>query len=117
MRKCKYHMKIWGINDLLPSLVHPDLVLYRLTVGTVPIPAGIIVDFYMSAILALGDGDPQAAGLAVHDGMCCLLLDREGSRGSTKGFPVLLKDLLDLILGHDIHLPVCPGGLRHRLYH
>ena len=110
-------VKIWGINDLLPALIHPDLFLYRLAVRTVPIPTGIIVDYYVSAVLVLGDRDPQVAGLAVHDRMCCHLLDREGSRGSTKGFPVLLKDLLDLILGYDIHLPVCPAGLQHKLYH
>ena len=68
MWKCKYHMKIWGIDYLGPAFIYPDLFVDGLTVWTVPVTAGIIVEFCMSAVRALRDIDAELAGLAVEDG-------------------------------------------------
>lgn len=50
MGKGKHHMKIRRINDFSPAFIHPDFLLYSLSVRTVTVAAGIIVDFHMSAI-------------------------------------------------------------------
>ena len=52
-------MEIGSVNDFLPSFVHPDFLVYSLTDGAVPIPAGIIMGFCISAFCA--DADVAAA--------------------------------------------------------
>ncbi len=67
VRKCKYHMEVRGINDFRPAFIHPDFFQDGLTVGAVPVAAGIIVEFHVSAFAALADIDPKPAGLAGED--------------------------------------------------
>lgn len=55
MWKSKYHMKVRGVNYLCPTFINPDLFLYSLTVRTVPVAAGIIVELGMPAVRALGN--------------------------------------------------------------
>lgn len=71
----KYHMKIGGVNDLCPALIHPDFFLESLTVRAVTVTAGIIVDFRMSAFLT--DTDIAAGGrrFAGHQIVSGLTLD------------------------------------------
>lgn len=59
MGQGKDHMEIRGIDDFRPTFVHPDFLVYSLTDGAVPVPAGIIVDFCMPAFGA--DADITAA--------------------------------------------------------
>ena len=42
--ECEHHMEVRGVNNFRPALVHPDLFEDGLTVGAVPVPAGIIVE-------------------------------------------------------------------------
>ena len=59
MRQGKDHMEIRGIDNFSAAAVHPDLFIDSLAVGTITIPAGIIVDLRMSAFGA--DADITAA--------------------------------------------------------
>ena len=68
VRKSKHHMEVRGVNDFRPAFIDPDLFEYSLTDGAVPVPAGIIVEFHVSAFAALADVDPKPAGLAGQDG-------------------------------------------------
>lgn len=63
----KHHMEVRGINDFRPAFINPDLFEHSLTDGAVPVPAGIIVEFHVSAFAALTDVDPKPAGLAGED--------------------------------------------------
>lgn len=117
MRERKYHMEIGGINNLRTALICPDLVLQSLAAGAAAVPAGVVVDLQVAAVLALGDGEAEAAGLTVHYGMSGLFLVREERRQRGKGFPAKLKNLPNGILSHDTHQPVCPEGLWPRLCH
>ena len=67
MRKSKHHMEVRGVNDFRPAFINPDFFQYSLTDGAVPVPAGIIVEFHVSAFAALADVDPKPAGLAGKD--------------------------------------------------
>lgn len=64
MWKCKDHMEIGRVNDFCPAFIHPDLLIYRLTVRAVTVPTGIVVEFKVPAVRALGNVDPQFPGLA-----------------------------------------------------
>ena len=43
MGKCKYHMKVRGINNLCPSFIHPDFFQDSLAVRTVTVAAGVVM--------------------------------------------------------------------------
>lgn len=75
MGKCEYHMKVRGIDHFCPAFVYPDFFLYSLTVGTVPVAAGVIVKFHMPAVRALGDIYPELSGFTVQDGPGGFTLD------------------------------------------
>ena len=68
MWKCKDHMEIGRVNDFCPAFIHPDLLVYCLTVRAVTVPAGTVVEFKAPAVRALGNVDPQFPGLAGKDG-------------------------------------------------
>ncbi len=51
--KGEHHMEIRGVDNLRPAFVHPDLLLDSLAFGTVTVSAGIIVEFYVSAVRTL----------------------------------------------------------------
>ena len=53
MGKCKYHMKVRGINDLGFSFIHPDLFQDCLAVRAVTISAGVVMYFHMPAVRTL----------------------------------------------------------------
>lgn len=53
------HVEIRCVNDFCPAFVHPEFLVDSLAIGTVPVPAGIIVDFCMPAFGA--DADITAA--------------------------------------------------------
>ncbi len=59
MRKGKNHMEVRGVNDFSPAFIHPGLFLHGLAVGAVAVTAGIIVEFNMAAVRALGKIDPK----------------------------------------------------------
>jgi len=65
MRYCENDVEVWGINHFCTSFIHPDFLLYGLAVGTVPVTAGIVAQFRMAAVSALGKVDAQTPGLAV----------------------------------------------------
>ena len=67
MRERKHHMEVRGVNDFRPAFINPDFFAYSLTDGAVPVPAGIIVEFQVSAFAALTDIDSKPAGLAGKD--------------------------------------------------
>lgn len=69
MWKSKDHMKVRGVNDLSPAFIDPDLFLYSLTVGAVPVTAGIIVEFGMPTVGALGNIYPEFPGFTVEDSL------------------------------------------------
>ena len=50
--KCEYHMEIRGINHFCSALVNPEFLINGLTVGAVPVAAGIVVYLHMFAITA-----------------------------------------------------------------
>lgn len=59
MGKGKYHMKVRGVNHLGPAPVDPDFFLYGLAVGAVAATAGILMEFDMAAVRALGKIDSK----------------------------------------------------------
>lgn len=71
----KDKVKIRGINHFCPALVYPDFLQDSLAVGTVTVSAGIVMEFHMAAVRALGDVDSQTSGLAVEDGTGGFALD------------------------------------------
>ena len=54
-------MKIGGINYLSPAFICPYLPINRLAVRAVTVPAGIIMEFGMSAVRALGNVDAKGS--------------------------------------------------------
>ena len=82
--KCKDHMEIGRVNDFCPAFIHPDLLIYRLTVRAVTVPTGIVVEFKVPAVRTLGDVDPQCPGLAGKDGPGSFLLYKRGAGGRRK---------------------------------
>ena len=68
MGESKHHVEVRGINDFRPAFIHPDFFQYSLTDGAVPVPAGILVEFHVSAFAALTDIESKPAGLTCQDG-------------------------------------------------
>ena len=67
MWKREYHMEIGRIDHFRPALVHPDLFFDSLTVWTVTVAAGVIVEFHMPAVWTLGNIYPKFSGFTVQD--------------------------------------------------
>ena len=67
VRECTHHMEVRGVNDFRPAFINPDLFQDSLTAGTVPVTAGIIVEFHVPAFAALADIDSKPAGLTGED--------------------------------------------------
>lgn len=65
MRKRKDYMKIRGVDYFCPAFVDPDFFVDSLTVGVVAVPAGIVMDLGMSAILADAKAVSRRTGLAM----------------------------------------------------
>ncbi len=69
MRQSKNHMEIRGIDNLSPAFVHPDFVRDGLTIGTVPVSAGVAVHLNKTAVRTPADMIPQLSGFAADDGI------------------------------------------------
>ena len=74
VRECKHHMEVRGANDFRPALVHPEFFADSLTDGTVPVTAGILVEFHVPAFPARADIDTKSSGFAGKDCMGSFLL-------------------------------------------
>lgn len=112
--KCKHHMEVRGVNDFRPAFINPDLFQDSLTVGTVPVAAGIIVELHVSAFPALADIDAKPAGLAGEDraGSFSLFIRLEMS-GLTVILIGILPYLLDLEVTQWNHLR---SGQKERIH-
>ena len=65
MGQCKNHMKVGGVDNFGPAFIHPNFFQYSLTVGTVTVAAGVVVDFHMPAVSTLTEVTAKLTGLAV----------------------------------------------------
>ena len=68
MGKCKHHMKVGRIDDFSPSFIHPDFFKDSLTVRTVSVSTGVVVDLHMSTVCTLTDAAAKFSSLAVQKG-------------------------------------------------
>ena len=75
MRKRKDHMKVRGVDDFSPALVHPDFFVDGLTVRAVTVTAGIIVELQMATVLTLRNVDAKVTGFAAEDSTRSFPLD------------------------------------------
>ena len=75
MWKSEYHMEVGGIYDFRPAFVHPDFLIYSLAVGAAAAVAGIIVEFHMPTVRALGNIDSEFSGFTVQDRLGSFALD------------------------------------------
>jgi hypothetical protein len=111
MRKGKDHMKVRGVNDFSPAFVHPDLFVDNLTVRTVTVTAGIVMEFQMTAVRTLGNVHTQSARLTVHDSSGSFFLDIRLER--TRSTVIRIRRVPDLVyfgIIHVRHLPSCQKG-------
>ena len=69
-------MEIRCINDFRLPFIDPNFLKDGLTVGTVAVPAGVVVDGDMSTVLAGGDGATHRGRFTVQDGTGSLELHR-----------------------------------------
>ncbi len=116
VRECKHHMEVRGVNDFRPAFIHPDFFQDGLTVGAVPVAAGIIVERYMSALHAFADIDSELAGLTGQDGAGSffLIFGLEMS-GLAVIIIRILPDLLNFEITHGKHLRSGQKGTSHFL--
>lgn len=75
MWKGEYHMEVGSINDFCHAFVYPDLLIHSLTVWAAAVTAGIIVEFHMPAVRALGNIDSEFSGFTVQDRLGNFALD------------------------------------------
>ena len=68
-------MEVGSINDFCPAFVYPYLLIHSLTVGAAAVVAGIIVEFHMPAVRALGNIDSEFSGFTVQDRLGNFALD------------------------------------------
>ena len=57
----EYHMKIGGIDYLSPAFIYLEFPINRLAIRAVTVAAGIIMEFCMSAVRALGNVDAKGS--------------------------------------------------------
>ena len=115
MWKCKDHMEIGRVNDFCPAFIHPDLLIYRLTVRAVTVPTGIVVEFKVPAVRALGNVDPQFPGLAGKDGHGSFLLYKRGAGSLAQEILIgVFPDTSDLQVTHPESLPSFQKDLGQR---
>ena len=108
MGKRKYHMKVRRVNHLSTTFVHPELLVDGLAVRAVSVSAGVIVEFQMAAVRALGNVYPKIPGFAVEDSPGSFSLNiRQMAGFFSKGQIRSLPDLLDFRISHGTSLPSC----------
>ena len=103
-------MEIRGIDNFSAAAVHPELFIDSLAVGTITIPAGIIVGLRMSAFRA--DTDIAAAffGSASDDCMSCSPLCFGLVVFFTEPAIRRTEDILYHEVRHGYHLPAGQKG-------
>jgi len=69
MRECKNHMEVRGVYDFGSAFVHPDFLHDCLTVGTVTVSTGIIVDLGKPTLRTLAGIASKLTGFAVQNGV------------------------------------------------
>jgi hypothetical protein len=94
MRDGKYHMVIRCIYDLGPAFVHPEFFQDCLTVGTVPVTAGVEVGFSVATFITNAHVAAHVPGLASDDGIGGFHLFHGRMAGCGIAIPGLVKDLL-----------------------
>ena len=112
MRQCKDHMKVRSIHDFCSAFVNPDFFRNCLTVGTVAIFAGVVVDLYMATIGTLVYIVSKISSFAVYYRTRCLILYLGTQRVFfAKCIIRKIPDLLYLRIIHVQHLPSCREDL------
>ncbi len=104
MGKCKHHMKVGRIDDFSPSFIHPDFFKDSLTVRTVSVSTGVVVDLHMSTVCTLTDAAAKFSSLAVQNGMRSLFLDTRLVMPAGEVFVGRLPDLGDFTVCQSTHL-------------
>ena len=67
MRQGKDYVVVRCVNDLRTAFVNPQFLFHGLTVGTVAVATGIVVDLKVSAVITAGNIVTELPGLTVQD--------------------------------------------------
>jgi len=67
MGQGKDYMVVRCVNDLRTAFVNPQFLFHGLTVGTVAVATGIVVDLKVSAVITAGNIVTELPGLTVQD--------------------------------------------------
>lgn len=106
MGEGKHHMEVGGVNDFRPAFIHPDFFEDCLAAGTVPVPAGIIMELHAAAFGACTDIDAEAAGFAGKDGTGSFLLLIGLEMSGLAELPIRIQPyFLNFEVTHGRHLP------------
>lgn len=106
MGECEDHMEIRGVDDFRPAFIHPDFFEDCLAAGTVPVPAGIIMELHAAAFGACTDIDAEAAGFAGKDGTGSFLLLIGLEMSGLAELPIRIQPyFLNFEVTHGRHLP------------
>ena len=106
MRKRKDHMKIRRVNDYGYTFIHPEYYFDSLTVRTVPVTAGIVMVYNVTAIGTLADSCTQHAGITVQYSVRSIQLLLRQYLMYRKHCIGVIPDLLDNKIIHDHHHPL-----------
>ena len=104
------HMEVWPVNDLGTSGIYPQFFEDSLTVGAVPVAAGVVMHFLMSAFITDADTAAEGTGFTGHDGPGRLYLFAARIVGGKIVIPGGVEYLLYFQVMHCIFLPACPKG-------
>ncbi len=96
-------MEIRGIDYLCPAFIYPEFLIDSLAVRAAAVPAGIIVEFYVPAVRALGNVAAEITGFAFEDSQGGFPLDiRKKTALGNEAVIRIVPNLLDFI--HQKHL-------------
>jgi len=102
-----------GIQYILPAGIYPLFLRKLLTHGTTPVPAEIIMDGNVAAVLADTYIDTKCTGLAVHNVVGCFPLRRRQSMGFLiAGIKAVKHILYSVVFAHDPPPSGSSKGLR-----
>lgn len=106
MGQGKDHMEVRCVNDFCPAFIHPNLLGNSLTVRTVTVTAGVVMEFHMSAVHTPDHIDSKFSGFTVQDGTGSFPADVRLERVLTAVLRIgLFKYFPDPVFTHGIHLP------------
>ena len=106
MGQGKDHMEVRRVNDFCPAFVHPDLFENSLTVRTVTVTAGVVMEFHMAAVRTPAHIDSKFSGFTVQNGTDSFPADVRLERILTAVLRIgVFKYFPDSVFTHDIHLP------------